>query len=100
MRSLLCDTFYESEQQDIAMDVSIVGNTAQLTQLCEIFIKRFTPLQDEDMERELQDLSLLLFECLVEAPNVSLSWTVRQLTSIFSQYITITQRNRTVSFQI
>ncbi|CAO3691124.1 unnamed protein product [Umbelopsis ramanniana] len=96
LRSLLCDTFYESEQQDIAMDVSIVGNTAQLTQLCEIFIKRFTPLQDEDMERELQDLSLLLFECLVEAPNVRLSWTLRQLTSIFCQYIMITQRNRTI----
>ncbi|KAI9290375.1 hypothetical protein BC943DRAFT_12777 [Umbelopsis sp. AD052] len=96
LRSLLCETFYESEQQDIAMDVSIIGNTAQLTQLYDMFIKRFTPLQDEDMERELQDLSLLLFECLVEAPNVSLSWTLRQLTSIFSQYIMITQRNRTI----
>ncbi|KAI8582606.1 hypothetical protein K450DRAFT_226075 [Umbelopsis ramanniana AG] len=96
LRSLLCDTFYESEQQDIAMDASIIGNTAQLTQLYDMFIKRFTPLQDEDMERELQDLSLLLFECLVEAPNVSLSWTLRQFTNIFSQYIMITQRNRTI----
>ncbi|KAH8547484.1 hypothetical protein BGW37DRAFT_233537 [Umbelopsis sp. PMI_123] len=96
LRSLLCDTFYESEEQEISMGTSIVSNTGRLTQLCEMFIKGFTPLQNEGMERELQDLSLLLFECLVQAPDVSMSWTLRQLTSIFSQYIMITRKNRTI----
>lgn len=74
-----------------------IRNTAQITQLSEAFAKRFAPLADGNSDPKLQDISLNLFECLVQAPNVSVNWTTRQLATIFSQYIVFSRRHRMVS---
>lgn len=78
------------------MGANLITDIPLLTQLSEAFVKRFTPALDQDTDRRLQDITLILFECLVQTPNVNLSWTVRQLTSTFSQYIMITRERRMV----
>jgi hypothetical protein len=91
--SLLCSTFNNTKA---TTEQNLTSNNTYLTQLSEAFVKRFTPLLDQDLDRGLQDISLILFECLVQAPSVNVSWTLRQLTSIFSQYIMITRERRMV----
>ncbi|KAM3580546.1 hypothetical protein VKS41_007207 [Umbelopsis sp. WA50703] len=95
LRRLLCDGVETNRGRSIARDFDI-RNTAQITELSEAFAKQFTPLTDGNSDPKLQDISLTLFECLVQAPNVSVNWTTRQLANIFSQYIVISRRHRMI----
>ncbi|GAB5593476.1 hypothetical protein Unana1_08376 [Umbelopsis nana] len=95
LRRLLCNG---DNELNVEMGANLITDIPLLTQLSEAFVKRFTPALDQDTDRRLQDITLILFECLVQTPNVNLSWTVRQLTSTFSQYIMITRERRMIRF--
>ncbi|KAG2173336.1 hypothetical protein INT43_004710 [Umbelopsis isabellina] len=95
LRRLLCEVVQGDDTLNTAREFDI-RNTAQITQLSEDYAKRFAPLADGNSDPKLQDISLTLFECLVQAPNVSINWTTRQLTTIFSQYIVISRRHRMI----
>ncbi|KAJ2955343.1 hypothetical protein NQZ79_g8646 [Umbelopsis isabellina] len=95
LRRLLCDVVQGDDALNTAREFDI-RNTAQITQLSEAFAKQFAPLADGNSDPKLQEISLTLFECLVQAPNVSVNWTTRQLTTIFSQYIVVSRRHRMI----